>query len=150
MLTICSQIISLLMDGWGKFVTYTWHHEASVGSLGSNYNLSHARYTIFFVTPRRANDITNQRIGHWLHSSWYMCLWEPWDNLQNVGVAMIYSGILLYWWTRQIIHDTLIMVEPRLESYCPTFVTVIDQPYQSITDNRIVSSLRPSDAYMRR
>ena len=62
-----------------------------------------------------------------------------------------YTIICVYWWTRQRIHNTLIVVdwyrrlmgdktipysaEPRLESFYPPFVTDIDLPYQGVVDS---------------
>ena len=58
--------------------------------------------------------------------------------------------IHLYWWTRQRIHNTLIVVdrylqlmgdktipdyaEPRLESFYPPWVAGIDLPHQGVVD----------------
>ena len=61
------------------------------------------------------------------------------------------SYICVYWWTRQRIHHTLIVVdrylrlmgyktipdsaEPRLESFYPPFVAGIDLPHQGVVDS---------------
>ena len=62
-----------------------------------------------------------------------------------------YTFIRVYWWTRQIIHNTLIVVnwylrlmgdktiphsaEPRLESFYPPFVAGINLPHQGVVDS---------------
>ena len=62
-----------------------------------------------------------------------------------------YTFICVYWWTRQRIHNTLIVVdrylrfvggktipdlaEPRLESFYPPFVAGIDLPHQGVMDS---------------
>ena len=59
-------------------------------------------------------------------------------------------NLCVYWWTRQRIHNTLIVVdrylrlmgdktipdeaEPRLESFYPPFVAGIDLPHQGVVD----------------
>ena len=74
--------------------------------------------------------------------------WRRWDNLRNADVPVFtlkYTFIGVYWWTRQIIHNTSILVdrylrltgdktipdsaEPRLESFYPPFVAGIDLPH---------------------
>ena len=61
-----------------------------------------------------------------------------------------YTFICVYWWTRQRIHNTLVVVdrylrlmgdktipdeEPRLESFYPPFVAGIDLPHQGVVDS---------------
>ena len=65
-----------------------------------------------------------------------------------------YNFICVYWWTRQRIHNTLIVVdrylrpimlmgdktisdsaEPRLELFNPPFVAGIDLPHQGVVDS---------------
>ena len=62
-----------------------------------------------------------------------------------------YTFICVYWWTRQRIHNTLIVVdrylrlmgdktipdsaEPRLESFYPPWVAGIDLPHQGVMDS---------------
>ena len=62
-----------------------------------------------------------------------------------------YTFICVYWWTRQRIHNTLIVVGrylrlmgdktipdtagPRLESFYPPFVAGIDLPHQGVVDS---------------
>ena len=62
-----------------------------------------------------------------------------------------YTFIRVFWWTRQRIHNTLIVVdrylrlmgdktipdsaEPRLESFYPPFVAGIDLPHQGVVDS---------------
>ena len=62
-----------------------------------------------------------------------------------------YTFNCVYWWTRQRIHDTLIVIdrylrvmgdktipdsaEPRLESFYPPFVAGIDLSHQGVVDS---------------
>ena len=66
-------------------------------------------------------------------------------------LTLKYAFICVHWWTRQIIHNTLIVVdrylrlmgdktipdsaEPRLESFYPPFVAGIDKPHQGVVDS---------------
>ena len=66
-------------------------------------------------------------------------------------LTLKYTFICAYWWTRQRIHNTLIVVdrylrlmgdktipdsaEPRLESFYPPFVAGIDLPHQGVVDS---------------
>ena len=66
-------------------------------------------------------------------------------------LTLKYTFIGVYWWTRQRIHNTLIVVdrylrrmgdktipdsaEPRLESFYPPFVAGIDLPHQGVVDS---------------
>ena len=65
-------------------------------------------------------------------------------------LTLKYTFICVYWWTRQRIHITLIVVdrymrltwdktipdsaEPRLESFYPPFIAGIDLPHQGVVD----------------
>ena len=62
-----------------------------------------------------------------------------------------HTFICVYWWTRQRIHNTLIVLdrylrlmgdktipdsaEPRLESFYPPFVAGLDLPHQGVVDS---------------
>ena len=81
--------------------------------------------------------------------------WRRWDNLRNANIPVCltskYTFICVYWWTRQRIHNTLIVVdrylqlmgdktipdpaEPRLESLYTPFFAAIDQPHQDVVDS---------------
>ena len=66
-------------------------------------------------------------------------------------LTLKYIFICVFWWTRQRIHNTLIVVdrylrlmgdktipdsvEPRLESFYPPFVAGIDPPHQGVVDS---------------
>ena len=66
-------------------------------------------------------------------------------------LTLKYTFICVYWWTRQRLHNTLIVVdrylrrmgdktipdsaEPRLESFYPPFVAGIDLPHQGVVDS---------------
>ena len=69
----------------------------------------------------------------------------------SCALTLKYTFIGVYWWTRQRIHNTLIVVdrylrlmgdktipdsaEPRLESFYPQFVAGIDLPHQGVVDS---------------
>ena len=66
-------------------------------------------------------------------------------------LTLKYTFICVYWWTRQRIHNTLVVVdrylrlmgdktipdsaEPRLESFYPPVVPGIDLPHQGVMDS---------------
>ena len=75
----------------------------------------------------------------------------PYETLTFLCLTLKYTFICVYWWTRQRIHNTLIVVdrylqlmgdktipdsaEPRLESFYPPFVARIDLPHQGVVDS---------------
>ena len=83
--------------------------------------------------------------------------WRRWDSLQTPTFLCFNlkknTFICVYWWTRQRIHNTLIVVdrylrlmgdktipdsaELRLEWFYPPFVAGIDQPHQGVVDSYI-------------
>ena len=76
---------------------------------------------------------------------------QPMKRRCSCILTLKYTFICVYWWTRQRIHNTLIVVdrylrlmgdktipdsaEPRLESFCPPFVAGIDLPHQGVVDS---------------
>ena len=76
---------------------------------------------------------------------------QPTKCRRSCVLILKYTFICVYWWTRQIIHNTLIVVdqylrlmgdkmipdsaEPRLESFYPPFVAGIDLPHQGVVDS---------------
>ena len=76
---------------------------------------------------------------------------QPTKRRHFCVLILKYTFICVYWWTRQRIHNTLIMVdrylrlmgdktipdsaEPRLESFYPPFVAGINLPHQSVVDS---------------
>ena len=82
---------------------------------------------------------------------WMTTVRQPTKRRCSCVLPLQYSFICLYWWTRQIIQNTLIVVdrylrllgaktipnsaEPRLESFYPPFVAGIDLPHQDVVDS---------------
>ena len=71
---------------------------------------------------------------------------QPTKRRRSCVLTLKYTFICVYWWTRQRIHNTLIVVdrylrlmgdkaEPRLESFYPPFVAGIDLPHQGVVDS---------------
>ena len=76
---------------------------------------------------------------------------QPTKRWRSCVLTLKYTFICVYWWTRQRIHNTLIVVdrylrlmgdktipdsaEPRLESFYPPFVAGIDLPHQGVVDS---------------
>ena len=76
---------------------------------------------------------------------------QPTERRCSLVLTLKYIFICVYWWTRQRIHNTLIVVdlylrlmgdktipdsaEPRLESFYPPFVAGIDLPHQGVVDS---------------
>ena len=82
---------------------------------------------------------------------WVTMSRQPTKRRCSCVLTLKYTFICVYWWTRQIIHNTLIVVnrylrlmgdktiadsaEPRLESFYPPFVAGIDLPHQGVVDS---------------
>ena len=82
---------------------------------------------------------------------WMMTMRQPTKRQCSCVLTSKYIFICVYWWTRQRIHNTLIVVdryprlmgdktipdsaEPRLESFYPPFVAGIDLPHQGVVDS---------------
>ena len=76
---------------------------------------------------------------------------QPTERQCSRVLTLKYTFICVYLWTRQRIHNTLIVVdrylrlmgdkmipdsaEPRLESFYPPFVAGIDLPHQGVVDS---------------
>ena len=76
---------------------------------------------------------------------------QPMKRRCSCVLTIKYTFTRIYWWTRQSIHNTLIVVdrylwlmgdktipdstEPRLESFYPPFVACIDLPDQGVVDS---------------
>ena len=76
---------------------------------------------------------------------------KPTKRRRSCVLTLKYTFICVYCWTRQRIHNTLIVVdrylrlmgdktipdsaEPRLESFYPPFVAGIDLPHQGVVDS---------------
>ena len=82
---------------------------------------------------------------------WMTTMRQPTKRRYSCVLTLKYTFICVYWWTRQRIHNTLIVVnwylrlmgdktipdsaEPRLESFYPPFVAGIDLPHQGVVDS---------------
>ena len=82
---------------------------------------------------------------------WMTTVRQPTKRRRSCVLTLKYTFICVYWWTRQRIHNTLIVLdrylrlmgdktipdsaEPRLESFYPPFVAGIDLPHQGVVDS---------------
>ena len=82
---------------------------------------------------------------------WMTTVRQPAKRRRSCVLTLKYIFICVYWWTRQRIHNTLIVVdrylrlmgdktipdsaEPRLESFYSPFVAGIDLPHQGVVDS---------------
>ena len=82
---------------------------------------------------------------------WMTTVRQPTKRRRSCVLALKYTFICVYWWTRQRIHDTSIVryrylrlmgdrtipdsAEPRLKSFYPPFVAGIDLPHQGVVDS---------------
>ena len=87
---------------------------------------------------------------------------QPTKRRRSCVLTLNYTFICVYWWMRQRIHNTLIVVdrylrlmgdktipdsaEPRLESFYPPFVAGIDLPHQGVVDSYNLRSSPPCQA----
>ena len=82
---------------------------------------------------------------------WMTTMRQPTKRRCSCVLTLKYTFICVYWWTRQRIHNTLILVDrylrlmgdktipgeapPSLESFYPPFVAGIDLPHQGVVDS---------------
>ena len=82
---------------------------------------------------------------------WMTTARQPTKRRRSCVLTLKYIFFCVYWWTRQRIHNTLIVVdrylrlmgdktipdsaEPRLESFYPPFVDGFDLPHQGVVDS---------------
>ena len=99
------------------------------------------------------------RLAHWFYSYvkvmrhfliWMRAARQHRRQVESAASDRVNLEICAYWWTRQRIHDTLIVLdrylrlmgektipdsaEPRLESFFPPFVAGIDLTHQGVVD----------------
>ena len=115
---------------------------------GLSLNGWHALLCI--INNRHSVAITTHAIKrHFL--IWMATVRQPTKRRRSCVLTLKYTFICVYWWTRQRIHNTLIVVnrylwlmgdktipdsaEPRLESFYPPFVAGIDLPHQGVVDS---------------
>ena len=116
--------------------------------FGLSLNRRHASFCI--TNNRHDITITTHAIKrHFL--IWMTTVRQPMKRRCSRGLTLRYTFICVYWWTRQRIHNTLIVVDrylrlmgdktirdsagPRLESFYPPFVAGIDLPHQDVVDS---------------
>ena len=108
-------------------------------------------HALFRITNNRHDvTITTHAIEcHFL--IWMTTMRQPMKRRCSNVLTLKYTFIGVYWWTRQRIHNTLLVVdrylrlmgdktipdslEPRLESFYPPFVAGIDLPHQGVVDS---------------
>ena len=82
---------------------------------------------------------------------WMTTVRQHTKRRRSCVLTLKYTFICVYWWTRQKIHNTLIVVdrylrliwdktisdsaEPRLESFYPPFIAGIDLPHSGVVDS---------------
>ena len=108
-------------------------------------------HALFRITNNR-HDVTITTHAIKLHFLiWMMMIKQPMKRQCSCVLTLKYTFICVYWWRRQRIHNTLIVVdqylrlmgdktipdsaEPRLESFYPPFVAGIDLPHQGVVDS---------------
>ena len=120
------------------------------------YGLSLTWWYALFRTTNNRHDVaitTHAIKRHFL--IWMMTVRQPMKRRCSCVLILKYTAICVYWWTRQRIHNTLIVVdrylrlmgdktipdsaEPRLESFYPPFVAGIDLPHQGVVDSYSLS-----------
>ena len=123
------------------------------------YGLSLNGWHVLFciVNNRHGVTITTHAIKrHFL--IWMTTVRQPTKRWCSCVLTLKCTCICVYWWTRQRIHNTLIVVdrylrlmgdktipdsaEPRLESFYPPFVAGIDLPHQGVVDSYNLCLLR--------
>ena len=114
---------------------------------------------VLFVQHPREQSIANNHHGvnittHAIKRDyliWMTTVGQPTKRQRSCVLILKYTFICVYWWTRQRIHSTLIVVdrylrlmgdktipdsvEPRLESFYPPFVAGIDLPHEGVVDS---------------
>ena len=115
---------------------------------GLSLNVWHALLCI--ANNRHGVTITTHAIKrHFL--IWMTTVRQPTKRRHSCVLTLKYIFICVYWWTRQRIHNTLIVAdrylrlmgdktipdsaEPRLESFYLPFVAGIDLPHQGVVDS---------------
>ena len=116
------------------------------------YGLSLNGWHVLFciVNNRHGVTITTHAIKrHFLF--WMTTVRQPTKRWCSCVLSLKCTFICVYWWTRQRIHNTLIVLdrylrlmgdktipgsaEPRLESFYPPFVAGIYLPHQGVVDS---------------
>ena len=116
------------------------------------YGLSLNRWHALFCITNNHDDViitTHAIKRHFL--VWMTTVRQLTKRQWSCVLTLKYNIIYVYWWTRQRIHNTLIVVkrylllmgdktipdsaEPRLESFYAPFVAGIDLPHQGVVDS---------------
>ena len=116
------------------------------------YGLSLNGWHALFCITNIRHDITQMTHAIKLHFLiWMTTVRQPTKRRCSCVFTLRYTFICVYWWTRQRIDNTLIVVdrylrlmgdktipdsvEPRLESLYSPFVAGIDLPHQGVVDS---------------
>ena len=116
------------------------------------YGLSLNEWHALFCNANNRHDVTittHAITRHFL--IWMTTVTPPKKHSCSCVLTLKYTSICVYWWMRQIIHNTLIVVdrylglmgdktitdsaEPRLESFYLPFVAGIDLQQQGVVDS---------------
>ena len=95
---------------------------------------------------------------------WMMMVRQPTECQCSCVLTLKYTFVCVYWWTRQRIHNTLIVVdrylwfmrgkvipdsaEPHLESFYLPFVAGIGLPHQGVVDSHSLQHDKDKFGYM--
>ena len=90
---------------------------------------------------------------------WMTTVRQPTKRRRSCVLTLIYTFICVYWWTRQRIHNTLIVVdrylrlmgdktipgsaEPRLNSFYPPFIAGINLPHKGAVNSYNLRGISP-------
>ena len=116
------------------------------------YGLSLYGWHVLFCITNNRHDVTITTHAIKRHFLiWMTMVRQSTKRRCSCVLTFKYTFICVYWWTRQRIHITLIVVdrylrlmgdktipdsaEPRLESFYPPFVAGIDLPHQGVVDS---------------
>ena len=114
--------------------------------------LSLNRWHVLFRIKNNRHDVTITTHAIKRHFLiWMTTMRQPMKRRCSCVLTLKYTFICVSWWTRQRIHNTLIVVdrylrlmgdktipdsaEPRLESFYPPFIAGIDLPHQGVVDS---------------
>ena len=134
-----------------KCTTVFWYF--FIYLYGLSLNGSHA----LFCTTNNRHDVTITTHAikrHYL--IWMATVRQPTKRQFSCVSTLRFTCIGVYWWAKQRIHNTLIVVdrylrlmgdktipdsaEPRLESFYPPWVAGIDLPHQGVVDSYTVQT----------
>ena len=124
------------------------------------YSLFHNGWYALPCIANNRHDVTIMTHASKCHFLiWMTTVRQPMKRRRSCVLTLKYNFICAYWWTRQRIHNTLIVVdrylqlmgdktmtdsaEPRLESFYPPFVAGIDLAHQGVVDSHNLNQCWP-------